>query len=137
MTTTKIAPDSRSSIYKAAVYIETHGPQTVRGLLAAVDFGWKSDQQEKLNHAFEINWLQQTPSGWIGLTESSRKHFDSLGPKEEYVGKIAPPAYRPNVFATTLSPRFRTNSRGPRQDVPEWSLRPEGFGMKSAGGGKA
>lgn len=119
-----IVPSILSAIYSAAVHIKQVGPLTSDALFAAVDFGFGSEARKKLNHAFDIGWLRQAPDGKIELTESSRQHFAPKQTTTPYVGQKAAPAYRGNVFATPgLSKKYLPNSRGPRDDVPAWSVR--------------
>jgi len=133
MTTTKVAPNTSSAIYKAAAHIEQSGPVTSEVLFVAVDFGPANARQGKLNHAYEIDWLQETPAGTIDLTESARKHFASKRPKPEYVGEITPAQYRPSIFASQgLSKKNIPNSRGTRDDIPAWSVR-ETVSIKTIG----
>lgn len=128
------APNFSSAIHKAALHINRVGPLTTAALFEAVDFGVRTDHQKKLNYAFEIKWLCLTPDGLVDLTEGSRRHFAPKPKKVPYIGKKAPPAHRPNVFASTLDKRYHLKSRGSRADVPAWSVRPAGFGVKGVGG---
>jgi hypothetical protein len=138
MTTIKTAPYVGSAAYKAAVHLEQSGPLPSEMLFVAVDFGPKKSRQAKLDHAYEIGWLEMTPAGTIGLTESTRAHFAEKQPKEGYVGQIVPAQYRPNVFASPgLSKKFIPSRRGMRDDIPAWSVKPDGHSIKSIGGGEA
>jgi hypothetical protein len=103
-----------SAIYKAAVHINRVGPVTIDTLFREVYFGAGSDRMTKLRNAFEINWLCQTDTGMVDLTESTRKYFVPERAKKPYVGQKAPPAYRQNIFEKTLSKRFIPDRRGPR-----------------------
>jgi len=108
-----------SAIYKAAEHIRAHGPQSVAGLFAAVDFGPRRDRVGKLKTAFETGWLVKTPEDLIVLTEFARQHFESKRPQEKYVGQITPAKCQVDIFASPgLSPRFIPNRRGPRVDAP-------------------
>jgi len=138
MTTTKVAPNTGSAIYKAAAHLEHSGPISSESLFAVVDFGPVAGRQVKLNRAYELGWLQQTPAGTIDLTEGARQHFASKRPKEKYVGQIVPAQYRGNVFASPgLSKKNIPSRRGQRDDIPAWSVKPDGHSIKSIGGGKA
>lgn len=115
----KQVPRIDSAIYKAAVHIRANGPQSLEALFTAVDFGAKGERTGKLNYAFEIGWLEETPEDSIGLTDFAREHFESKPPKAKYVGEEAPAPYRVDIFASKgLSPRFIPNRRGPRADAP-------------------
>jgi hypothetical protein len=122
--TMNIVPSILSAIYSAAVHIKQVGPMTADHLFLAIDFGFGSDARKKLNHAFEIQWLRENADGKIELTESSKQHFAPKRAKVPYMGQKAPPAHRGNVFESPgLSKRYLINSRGPRDDVPSWSVR--------------
>lgn len=138
MTTSKAIPIKSCAIYKAAAMINRSGPLLLAELFAAVDFGPKHTRQHKLDHAFDIGWLCKTEYGAIDVTEKTKHHFVAQQPKDQYIGQFTPAQYRPNVFASSgLSKRHIPNSRGTRQDIPAWSHRGEGFGMKSIAGGGA
>jgi hypothetical protein len=138
MTTTKTAPYIKSAIYLAAAHLERSGPLSSESLFVAIDFGPTRTRQAKLEHAYQIDWLQVTPAGTIDLTESARQHFAGKRPKEGYVGQIVPAQYRPNVFASQgLSKKFIPSRRGQRDDIPAWSVKLDGHSIKSIGGGEA
>lgn len=119
-----IIPRILSAIYIAAVHIKKVGPLSVEDLFAAVDFGLGSDAKRRLTYALEIDWLRRTVDGKIDLTENSRRHLTQKLPGTPYVGQKAPAAYRGNIYATDgLSAKYRTNSRGTRDDIPAWSVR--------------
>lgn len=131
--TNKIAPNIGSAIYKAAAYIEHSGPLVSESLFAAIDFGPVAGRQVKLNRAYELGWLHQTPAGTIDLTESARQYFASKRPKDKYIGQIVPAQYRPNVFASQgLSKKNIPSRRGMRDDIPTWS-KPDNFSLKAVG----
>lgn len=121
--TVRTIPSALAAIHKAAKLIISLGPQTRRQLFTTIDFGAQHTHEEKLKDAFERGWLYETPAGTIDVTESTRKHFADQQSKEKYVGQVAPPAWRPNLMTGTLNPKYHTNSRGPRDDAPEWSRR--------------
>jgi len=122
--TTKVTPNTGSAIYKAAAHLEHSGPISSESLFAVVDFGPATGRQMKLNRAYELGWLQQTPAGTIDLTEGARQHFASKRPKEKYVGQVVPPQYRPDFRASLgLSPKNIPSRRGMRDDIPAWSVR--------------
>jgi hypothetical protein len=117
-------PNRSATIYRAAAQIEKCGPMQRLELFAAMDFGPANTREAKLREAFETDWLRETSSGHIELTEYSKRHFERQKPKEPYVGQVTAPAYRPNIFASQgLSKRFIPDRRGPRADVPAWSMR--------------
>jgi hypothetical protein len=133
--TAPIFPTTRSAIYKAIALILDKGPQTVEQLMTTIDFGAHGTQKSKIRQAIEADWIFETPAGTIDVTERTRQHFTAPEPKAEYIGQITP-APQWNVFARPpLSRKNIPNSRGMRQDVPAWSVRPEGFSIKSVDGG--
>jgi hypothetical protein len=93
-------------------------------LYAAMDFGPADKRETKLREAFETDWLRETPSGHLELTQYAKRHFELHKPKESYAGQITPPAYGPDIFRRQgLSKRYIPDRRGPRADVPAWSVR--------------
>jgi len=126
-------PGRSADIYTAAAIIDKAGPMQRVELFAAMDFGPSNNRENKLREAFETGWLRETPSGHIELTEYSKRHFEAQKPKEKYVGEMTPPAYRPSIFASQgLSKRYIPDRRGPRADVPAWSVR-ESVSIKTIG----
>jgi len=70
----------------------------------------------------------------------SLEHYAQLqvSVEKEPPGKVAAPRQAINAFERpTLSKKHIPNSRGTRLDIPEWAVRPAGFGFKSVGGGDA
>lgn len=126
-------PSSRGAAYKACELIITQGPKTVEQLLVAVDFGAHGTQKAKITAAIQAGWIYETSAGTIDVTEPVREHFAGLAPKEKYAGQITPPQYRGNVFGPALSKRYIPDRRGPRADVPAWSVR-ETVSIKTIGG---
>jgi hypothetical protein len=117
-------PNKSAAIYEAALLIEKCGPMLRAELFAGMDFGIADTRERKLREAFETDWLRETPSGHLELTEYAKRHFELHKPKEHYAGQITPPQYRPDIFHSQgLSKRYIPNSRGPRADVPAWSVR--------------
>jgi hypothetical protein len=118
MNTIQEIPKKSTAIYKAAELINTSGPRPLDELVVLVDFGPKHTRKGKLVHAYDIGWLRETPAGTIDITESTRAHFAEQAPKEKFVGQVAAPAYRGNVFGKPLSRHHIPNRRGPRADAP-------------------
>lgn len=134
----QVTPSRSAAIYTAARILNDRGPMLREQLFAAMDFGPEATRERKLREAFDTNWLRETQWGYIALTEYSQRYFESQAPKEEYVGQITPTTYRANVFASPgLSKRYIPNRRGTRDDVPAWSVKPDGHSIKSIGGGGA
>lgn len=136
MTVNRATPNTSAAIYKAAALIDEKGPQTIDDLFFEVNFGVQNDRMNKLQRAFDIGWLYETPVGTVDLTESTKRHFDRKRPSD-YVGQITPAQYRPNIYASQgLSKKNIPNSRGMRNDIPNWSVR-ETVSIKTIGGGGA
>jgi len=114
----QVTPGKSASIYEAASIINKAGPMQRAELFAAMDFGPTESRERKLRDAFQSDWLRETPSGHIELTEYSNRHFERQKPRVPYVGQMAPPAYRGNVFGKPLSRQHIPNRRGPRADAP-------------------
>jgi hypothetical protein len=122
------------AIYKAAALINSSGPHQLIELFTSIDFGPPKNRQEKLDHAYDIDWLRQTPDGRLDVTEKARQYFADQEPKTQYIGQIAAPQYRGDWRTGSLSKQHIPNRRGPRADAPEWSVRPDGYSIKSLGG---
>jgi len=134
----QVTPSKNAAIYEASLIILKCGPMLRVELFAAMDFGPEKMRETKLRAAFDTDWLRETPSGHLDLTDYSKRQLVREKPKAPYVGQAAPPAYRGNVFAGQgLSKRYIPNRRGPRADVPAWSVKPDGYNIKSIGGGDA
>jgi len=118
-------PSRSGAAYKACELIIARGPQTIEQLFVAVDFGAHSTQKPKIRAAIQANWLYETPAGTIDVTESVRQHFAEMAPKRKQVltGKVVEPQYRGDWRKGTLSQKHIPNRRGPRADVPAWSVR--------------
>lgn len=133
-----LTPFKSSAIYKAAELIITAGPRSMEVLQAEIDMGPKHARQKKLDHAFDIGWLCETPARTIDVTEKTRQHFAEQESGSKPIGQITPAQYRPNVFASQgLSKKNIPNRRGMRLDIPEWSVKPDGYSIKSIHGGEA
>lgn len=136
MPVNKLIPQKSSAIYHAAALIIRCGPHQLVELFASIDFGPPKNRQEKLDHAFDIDWLRQTPDGRLDVTEKARQHLADQSPKERYVGQIAP---APSWNAFERPPLSRKNipdRRGTRRDIPDWSHRAAEFCLKSVPGGE-
>lgn len=128
-----------SVAYLAGEYLHRNGPATEAELYVAVDFGCKAGKRaEKLQNAVTTGWLVQGPDNKFDIGRDARVFFnykteDAEEPKP--VGQAAAPRDRSNVFTRpALDKKHIPNSRGLRQDVPSWSVRPADFCMKSIAG---
>lgn len=116
------------------------GPMTEADLYLAVDFGVApSKRYTRLSHAISTGWIAQI-DGHLVCSPTARAHYDALdGTPEEVkpIGQIATARQMPNVFERpSLNKRHIPSTRGMRE-VPAWSVRPDGFSVKSANGEKA
>lgn len=132
----QVTPNKSATIYAAASMLHKRGETMTRAdLFATIDFGPANNRDNKLQQAFDTNWLQEA-DGKIGLTDYSQRHFDCRKVKAANDGVPTAPAYRGNVFASQgLSKQYIPNRRGPRADVPAWSVR-ETLSIKTIGGGE-
>jgi hypothetical protein len=133
--TDTLFPSPRSAAGKAIALIIASGPRTTERLFVEVDFGAHGTKLKKLRDAILDGWLCETPAGAIDVTEASREHF-SPKPKEQYIGQITPAQYRGNWRAGVLSKLNIPDRRG-RRDVPGWSVKPDGYSIKTVTGGDA
>jgi hypothetical protein len=135
----QVAPSKSAAIYTAALIIDKRGAMPRDELFARMDFGPAVTREKKLQQAFDTDWLGETQTGFISLTDYSKRILDRDKPKEEYVGQITPTTYRPNVFASPGLSAQHIPKRGglrPASDLaPAWSVKPDGCSVKSAGGG--
>lgn len=132
-----VTPSKSNATHKAAAFIYQGGAVTREQLFDAVYFGSAYTHGYKLKAAFDSDWLRETEDGKIELTEYSKRHFERQTAKKHF-GEPAAPHYRPSFRASPgLSKQYRTNSRGTRIDIPEWSQRPADFCFKPIGGGEA
>lgn len=126
--------------HAAGAYFYKYGSCVESELFLSVDFGRnQTDRAIALQSAIRGGWLIETERGKIACSQAALDYYDAQEGKteEKYVGQIVPAAKR-DVFASQgLSKKYRTNSRGSRLDIPQWSQRPEGFAVKSVAGGDA
>lgn len=136
----QVTPHRSAAIYTAAAIIHKQGPMPREQLFARMDFGPENKRAHKLREAFETGWLRETTSGFISLTDFSKRHFERETPKE-YVGQITPARYQRNVFEGQGLSKKNIPKRGglrPESDAaPAWSVKPDGYSIKSIGGGEA
>ena len=134
----QVTPNKSATIYAAAAALHKRGPMSRADLFSFMDFGPENNRENKLQQAFDTNWLQEA-DGKIGLTDYSQRHFDCANPRGTQVGEPTAPAYRGNVFGKPLDPKRIPNRHGlrPANDAaPAWSRR-ESVSIKTIGGGEA
>jgi hypothetical protein len=135
-------PSKGSAARLAAEHLLKTGPMTEAELCAAVDFGLTSGKRaEKLQRAVSTGVLTHRPDGKLDCNPSLRGWFENQERENEEatpIGEITPAQYRPSVFASQgISKKNIPNSRGTRSDIPTWSHRPEGFGLKNIAGSQS
>jgi hypothetical protein len=135
------SPSSGSFAFLAGEYLYKVGPAPEGELFAEIRTDLRlHERAETLQGAIRSGWLQVAMSGHIECSAVARTHYDKLAGIVEvkYVGQIAAPREVYNAYdRPPLRKAYMLNSRGLRQDVPAWSVRPVGFGFKNAGGGEA
>lgn len=112
--------------YIAGEYLHKHGPKTKEELFTAVSFGGQqSKRQGVLDRAIQVGWLVVTDDGKITCTTDARIYYDSLqpAPGDEPAREPTAPQYRGDWRTGSLSATHIPNRRGPRADVPAWSVR--------------
>lgn len=129
--------------HAAGAYVYKYGSCSETELFLAVNFGRsKHERAVALQSAIRGGWLIETERGTIACSPAALDYYDAQEdkPKEEYVGQIVPAATR-NVFAGSgLSKKHIPNRHGlrPASDLaPAWSVKPDGYSIKSIGGGDA
>lgn len=138
-------PTKGSAARVAAEHLLKVGPLTEAEILTAVDFGcaaWK--RAEKLQRAVSTGVLTHLTDGKLDCAPALRTWLENQAKEQEEaapIGQITPAQYRPSVFASPgISKKNIPSSRGlrPASDLaPDWSERPEGFGIKHIAGGGA
>jgi hypothetical protein len=122
----------------AGVYLYRNGPTPEKDLFAALSITLATHlKAEVLERAIRAGWLAVTKDGSLDCSKGARAHYEEIfGEKViEPVGQIVAPRQVPTVYERpSLRKKYMPNSRGTREDVPEWSVRPAGFGFKSASG---
>lgn len=115
-------PDIDSDSYVAARWIYDNGPRTDVELFAAGHFGGRKSYDITLQRAITTGWLVVTERGQIACGEAALDHFDGVE-KPVWVGEKAASPSINLMTRPPLSRRHIPNPRGPRADVPDWSVR--------------
>ncbi|MFC3457223.1 hypothetical protein [Massilia haematophila] len=126
--------------YTAGQYMYRHGPQTEDALFKAMgDSVPAAGRGDLIQRCLSSGWFALANNDMITCSEFARAHYDKAEGivKVEYVGQIAVSREATAYKQPPLSRKYMINSRGIRQDIPAWSVRPAGFGFKSIGGGEA
>jgi hypothetical protein len=130
----------RGAGYRAANYLyHNHtAPISRLDLFLAVDFGAKlTTRADTINRAFNAGWLVDTGNGKVDISPAARATFEAPEkPAAKYQG-IAATTREPLIplyERQPLSAKYKTNSRGNRDDVPAFSVRAEVSFRTLAGG---
>ncbi|MGJ9420436.1 hypothetical protein ACHAC9_22170 [Massilia sp. CMS3.1] len=133
---TRIAKQDSFS-FAAGVHLYKNGPMHERDLLADLASALRAqDQLDALQCAIQAGWLKITSDDKVECSPFARAHYDQLEGRitAKQMGDIALPRVGFNAYdRPPLSKKNIPNSRGMRLDMPDWSMRPAGFGFKSAG----
>lgn len=119
-------PQHNSAAYRAALHIHTVGPLTQEALFAAVDCSKKAcNRAGMIERSIRTDWLVEI-DGKIALGKVARIYFgDEPEPEtpEPVTGTVATP--RAPLMSVYERPalKYRTNSKGFRDDVPAFSVR--------------
>ncbi len=137
----KVRQANRGTLpYQVGQYLHKHGPMTEHDLFAGMGVRISVTlQDDTVQRSLRSGWLVTAPGDKIDCSPTARDHFDREAGivRVKPMGEIAAPR-EINVFKQPpLSRKYMINSRGIRQDIPAWSVRPAGFGFKSIGGGEA
>ena len=125
--------------YTAGQYIYRNGPQLEDDLFKAMGDSVRANGRDELiQRCLRTGWLALAQGGKVDVSEFARAHYDQVAGvvKVEYVGQVAATRVATAYVQPPLSKKYLINSRGLRQDVPAWSVRPAGFGFKNIGGGE-
>jgi hypothetical protein len=118
-----------SIVHNAARTIYTIGPMLPEALFSRVHFGdFHYLQMQALHRAVKNGWLVIGESGVVNITEAAHKQIETELAKPSanepvYQGVKAEPR-QVNVLKR---PAYVPPKRAIRQDVPDWSKRPDGF----------
>ena len=126
--------------YAAGQYLYKNGPQSQDALFKAMGNSVRANgRDEVIQNCLRSGWFSLAGEDTYDISDFARAHYDQVAGvvKTVYVGQVAAPREATAYVQPPLSKRHMINSRGLRQDIPTWSVRPAGFGFKTAGGGEA
>lgn len=109
------------------IYINDCGPLTVAQLFAKIDFGKHLQHREiATTRALASGWLSISKRGDYCITKDAIAYFDGLeAPQPAFVGEIATSRALGAYDRPPL--KYKTNSKGFRDDVPDFSVRPDDY----------
>lgn len=116
-------------VHKAAQMIYTTGPMPRHELFSKVHFGDRHYlEMHALHRCIKNGWLAVGENGVVNITEAAHKQIE---------GELARPSANEPVFMGIKAeprsvnllhrPEYKPAKRVVRQDVPDWSKRPDGF----------
>lgn len=123
MTTTARIPHTQATRYKIGAMLYKRGPLPRAELFTHIKAGSSTENSGRmLSRAISDGWLIET-NGAIWLGPIALLHFggDSEESAPAYVGQKATSRASSAYESGTL--RYRTNSKGNRDDIPPYSVR--------------
>lgn len=99
---------------------------SVISLYDQISFGTKPHRRaERLEECINQGWLARTHVGWVRLGDAGAAFFRTadIPAKREPLGQVATSRASSAYDRPALSRKYLTNSRGTRDDVPEFSVR--------------
>lgn len=130
-------PNSESLAFYVGEYLYKNGPTHEEDVLPSIGKLRPREKRAAIQRAILSGWLADIGRGVVDCSTAARAHYDLLGGKLviKGMGQVAAPRETVSAYERpSLSRKYMLNPRGSREDVPEWSVRPTGFGFKSATG---
>lgn len=112
--------------YRAAVAIFDNGTMPLKLLQSLVDMGDTINKRDRnLERAIETGWLGMDLYGCVEITEVARRQIKE--DREEATRVLIPETVPPRQVNLLNRPAYAPPKRAIRQDIPDWSKRPDGF----------
>jgi hypothetical protein len=112
--------------YRAAVAIFDNGIMTPQVLHIFVNLGDTANKRDRnLERGIETGWLTMQLDGTIQVTEIARRQIKE--DREEATRVLVPETVPSRQVNLLNRPAYVPPKRTIRQDVPDWSKRPDGF----------
>jgi hypothetical protein len=112
--------------YRAAVAIFDQGAMPVHLLNAHARLGGAPNiVYRNLERAIETGWLEMDRDGIVSVTEIGRRQI--MEDREEAKRVLIAEPVPPRQVNLLHRPEYKPAKRVVRQDVPDWSKRPDGF----------
>jgi len=114
--------------YRAAVAIFDLGPMPIHLLNAHARLGGVPNiLYRNLERAIETGWLVMDRDGIVNVTEIGRRQI--IEDRDEAKRVLIAEPVPPRQVNLLHRPAYVPPKRAIRQDVPDWSKRPDGFGF--------